>query len=517
MLFKCGLKKKSDPTPAFGRNATSQPRKEKMMRAKATSLTRRNLLLGTAAIGATGGATALLFTQSSKAATVGGIKNPLAIPPLDEGVMDADVKVFDLNIQDGTTEFIAGLKTPTKGINGAFLGPVMRFDAGDEVRLNVTNSLREKTTLHWHGFHLPARADGGPHQVINPGTTWSPEFKVRQKASTMWYHSHLMGKTAEQVWAGIAGMIIVDDEEAKALGLPETYGVDDIPVALQDRTILADGTMPYAPNMHDNMMGLTGNIPMANGTIGAVFDVTTSLVRLRLLNGANGSIYSIGFSDGRSFKKIASDGGLLAQPVEMELLSLAPGERAEIIVDMSDGENTTLTHFVRLSQTELSPEFAFLELRPAQDLASSNPLPAKLATLAPAIAAKAVNTRRFVLDMRGMMMMGRFTINNTQMDMNVINEVIPVNTTEIWELENRSRMSHPFHVHNTQFRILDRDGTPVGPPEQGLKDTVLLRAGERARILIRFDDYTDPELPYMYHCHILEHEDAGMMGQFTVV
>ena len=491
--------------------------KENIMNGKTVRLSRRNLLLGTAALGATGGASALLFTQSSKAATVGGIKNPLAIPPLDEGVMEAGTRVFNLDIQDGVSEFIAGLKTPTKGINGAFLGPVMHFRAGEDVRMNVTNSLREQTTLHWHGFHLPAHADGGPHQVINPATTWSPEFKVRQKASTMWYHSHLMGKTAEQVWAGIAGMIIVEDEEAKALGLPETYGVDDIPVALQDRTILADGTMPYAPNMHDNMMGLTGNIPMANGTIGAVFDVTTSLVRLRLLNGANGSIYTIGFSDGRSFKKIASDGGLLAQPVEMQVMALAPGERAEIIVDMSDGENTTLTHFVRLSQTELSPEFAFLELRPAQNLAPSNPLPAKLASLAPATAAQAVNTRRFVLDMRGMMMMGRFTINNVQMDMNVINERVPVNTTEIWELENRSRMAHPFHVHNTQFRILDRDGRSVGPAEQGLKDTVLLRAGERARILTRFEDYTDPNLPYMYHCHILEHEDAGMMGQFTVV
>ena len=431
--------------------------------------------------------------------------------------MEGGTKVFDLDIKDGMSEFIAGLKTPTRGINGVFLGPVLRLNAGEDVRFNVTNSLHENTTLHWHGFSLPASADGGPHQIIKPGTIWSPQFEVRQKASTMWYHSHLMGKTAEQVWAGIAGMIIVDDEESNALGLPVDYGVDDIPLALQDRTILRDGSMPYAPNMHDNMMGLTGNIPMANGTIGAVFDVTTSLVRLRLLNGSNGTIYSIGFSDGRSFKKIASDGGLLAQPVEMELMYLAPGERAEIVVDMSDGKETTLTHFVRLAQNQARPEFSFLKLRPAANLTTSNPLPQKLADLAPAIASEAQNTRQFVLDMRGMMMMGRFTINDAQMDMNVINEVIPVNSTEIWELENRSRMSHPFHVHNTQFRILDRDGRAVGPAEQGLKDTILLRAGERARILIRFNDYTDPELPYMYHCHILEHEDAGMMGQFTVV
>ena len=129
------------------------------------------------------------------------------------------------------------MKTRTIGINQSYLGPTIRLTAGNSVLLNVANDLTEDATLHWHGFHLPAASDGGPHQVIRPGTTWSPKFRVRQKAGTFWYHSHHMGKTAEQVWAGLAGMIIVNDAEATGLGLPSTYGVDDIPIVLQDRAL----------------------------------------------------------------------------------------------------------------------------------------------------------------------------------------------------------------------------------------------------------------------------------------
>lgn len=487
------------------------------MRIKAPKLSRRNLLVGTAAISISAAGAGMLFGQTSLAASHSQAAKPLNIPSLNVGAMQDGVRVYDLNVQHGETEFFDGIKTPTKGINGSYLGPVLRMRQGENIRLNVSNSLNEKTTLHWHGFNLPASADGGPHQVINPGNKWSPEFEVREKASTMWYHSHLMHKTAEQVWAGIAGMIIIDDDQTETLDLPNEYGVDDLTLALQDRRFKADGSMPYVPSRHDTMMGMTGNIPMVNGTTNAYFDATTSHVRLRLLNASNGSIYSFGFSDGRFFQKIATDGGLLASPVETQLMTMGPGERAEIVVDLSSGENVTLTHFVRLSQTEVSPKFAFLELRPNTNATPSKALPQTLANLPKPDASTATNTRKFVLDMSGMMMMGNFTINNQQMDINVINETIKQGEVEIWEISNNSQMPHPFHIHNTQFRILDRDGQPTGPHEDGLKDTVLIHPGRSVRILISFQHYSDPNLPYMYHCHILEHEDAGMMGQFTVV
>lgn len=444
---------------------------------------------------------------------------PLQIPPLYEGRLRDGVRVFDLVVQAGTTGFFEGLETATLGINGSYLGPVLRMATGDTIRLNVTNRLQERTTLHWHGFSLPAKADGGPHQAIDPGAVWSPEFEVREKASTMWYHSHHLHNTAEQVWGGLAGLVLIEDAEARGLKLPDTYGVDDIPVVLQDRFFLKDGQMPYQLSMHARMMGMTGNIALVNGTIAPFFDVTTSLIRLRLLNGSNASLYTLGFDDGRAFHQIASDGGLLGAAAPMRQLRLSPGERAEIVVDMSDGRRTMLRSVASGGGGMMGggPAFDFLELRPTRVLETSTRLPARLAELPKAVVDSSSKTRRFELQMSGMGPLARFRINGRSMKMNLINEVVEKGIAEIWEVSNASPMAHPFHVHNTQFRILDRNGTAPAPGERGLKDTVLVNPQERVRLLVRFDHYIDAERPYMYHCHILEHEDAGMMGQFTVV
>ncbi len=460
--------------------------------------------------------------QAANAALVTNPK-PLQIPTLETGRMLDGVRVFDLDMQAGTMGFFDDLNTKTMGINGTFLGPTLRMSAGDTVRMNVTNNLHENTTLHWHGFTLPAISDGGPHQEIEPGATWSPEFKVVNKASTMWYHSHQLHKTAPQVWAGLAGLIRIDDDESTALDLPSTYGVDDIPVVLMDRWFTESGQMPYEPSMHSRMMGMTGNVPLINGTVWPYFEVTTRLVRLRLLNGSNGSIYTLAFSDGRSFDQIGSDGGLLSAPAPMRALRLAPGERAEIVVDMSDSGSVMLQSVASagggggMMRGGGSPAFDFLELRPGGTLAASPQLPATLVELPTASVQGVSKVRKFELQMSGRGPFAEFRINGESMKMSRINEVVEKGVDEIWEVSNASPMPHPFHIHNTQFRILDRNGQAPAAGEQGLKDTVLVNPEERVRILIRFDHYSDPDTPYMYHCHILEHEDAGMMGQFTVV
>lgn len=494
------------------------------------SLTRRQALAGSVALAA---AASLPMTAQAQDGA-----NPLAIPPLDEGRAEGGIQVFDLRIAKGTTEFFSGTKTDTYGINADYLGPVLSLQQGKTVRLNVTNDLDQKATLHWHGFELPAWCDGGPHQMIDPGQTWSPEFPVRQRAGSYWYHGHRMGHTGEHVWMGMAGMIRVRDAESDVLGLPSTYGVDDFSIALQDRWFNRRGQLDYAPSMHDEMMGMTGNTPLANGTMNAFAQVPTGLVRLRLLNGSNASFYNLGFDDGAAFWQIATDGGLLTAPVRRNALLIAPGERTEIIIDMSDGQTRTLG-------ADLTPieggmgmgggmmgmgrggarGFAFVQLRPTGQPGTGS-LPDRLSDLAPANAPDGAPVRRFVLEMNGMgpAAMARrllggspFTINGASMDMAVVNEIVPVNTTEIWEVENTSPMAHPFHVHNTQFRILTRAGQPPEAGEAGLKDTVVVWGGQTVRLAVRFEDNTDADRPYMYHCHILEHEDAGMMGQFTVV
>ena len=258
---------------------------------------RRMFLLGGVAIGAIAAVGWSVYPQRLKAATGYDFETPLAIPMLDTGTMTDGIRVFDMAIADGQTEFFSGLQTPTRGVNGGYLGPTLRLRQGEVVRFNVANNLTEATTLHWHGVNLPATADGGPHQPIAPGAVWSPEFEIKDRAATMWYHSHLMGSTARQVWQGLAGMLVIDDAASDSLDIPKTYGVDDIPIVLQDRRFNRDGSMPYAPSMHDGMAGMIGNIPMVNGTILPYFDATTTQVRLRLLNGSNASIYGLEFND----------------------------------------------------------------------------------------------------------------------------------------------------------------------------------------------------------------------------
>ena len=329
-------------------------------------------------------------------------------------------------------------------------------------------------------------------------------------------------------------MIVIDDEKSDGLNLPSDYGVDDIPLLLQDRRFNRDGSMPYDVSMHDEMAGMSGDVPLINGTVLPHFKVTTEKLRIRLLNCANASIYNLTFADGRSFVQIASDGGLLNKPVLMSNLGLAPGERAEIIVDF-DADETVLLQSVAtkararmgmgmgMMMAEQNPQFDLIEFRTSGNLKPSAMVAETLANLPRVSENDAVRTRKFLLAMPGMGptrmlgMGGGFTINGNVMKMQSINEVVKMGETEIWQIANEGPMIHPFHIHNTQFRILDRDGSPPAANEAGLKDTVVVNPGEIVRVLVRFENYTDSERPYMYHCHILEHEDAGMMGQFTVI
>jgi blue copper oxidase len=211
----------------------------------------------------------MLFSRRSLllgagASTIGGFnmpclaaarRNPLAIPKLIEGAPGATGKLYELETTAGTSNFLPGLSTPTIGINGPYLGPTIRCRAGDRVSLRVKNNLTEPTTLHWHGLHLPARQDGGPHQVIEPGKVWEPSFEIKQKASLCWYHAHMIEQTGEQVARGLAGLFLIDDDETRALRLPADYGIDDIPLVIQDRRFKADGSFEYMSNMGDAELG----------------------------------------------------------------------------------------------------------------------------------------------------------------------------------------------------------------------------------------------------------------------
>ena len=456
---------------------------------------------------------------------------PLPIPAALTGAS------MDLAVQEGTHEFHAGEVVNTYGMNGDLLGPTLILQQGQNVTLNVTNALPDLTTMHWHGLHVSAMNDGGPHSLIYPGTTWSPSFTVLNKAGTYWYHPHGQGLTDYQVSMGLAGMIIVRDAEEAALDLPRTYGVDDIPLILQTKAIVGGQIM-----LHTGL----DSVVVVNGVRDAEVTLPAQVVRLRCLDGTSERSLRLGLDNGASFHVIASDGGLLAAPVELQRLTISPGERYELLLDLTgmEGQAFDLMSYSSELPTGVmgSSDVSMMGTTPdgysdnalnggdfrllhivvgAQTADPVTTIPATLATVVPYVEADADLTRTFLLAPEVMgpvgMVQGPFEINGALFDMDVINEVVELGSTEIWTFTNNTAVAHPVHIHDIQFNILDRNGAPVPMEEQGWKDVVLVPPNGNARVITRFDDFADPDMPYMYHCHLLMHEDEGMMGQFLVV
>ena len=436
--------------------------------------------------------------------------NKLPIPQLLEDKNPEEGKAeFDLNVQYGETEFFEGKKARTLGYNGNYLGPIIKVNKGDEVKINVENKLDESTTVHWHGLEVPAEMDGGPHQGIEPKSTWTPSFTINQPAATLWYHPHLLGKTGEQVYKGLAGLFYIEDEVSKNLDIPKKYGVNDIPLVVQDKRFTDDGDIPYELDMRDTMDGFMGDTILINGAVSPELDVKNELIRLRILNGSNARTYDFNFSDNNKFHQIASDGGFLEESVEMDKVILAPAERAEIIVDLS-------SYKVGDKVTFRDAENNLMTINIVEESNEKAEIPKELVEIPKYDRNELIRSRDFVMSGMGRMV----SINGKQMDMNRIDEEVKLNELEEWVVTNQSSggmgmmssSSHPFHVHGVQFQIVERNGETPPLNEQGWKDTVMLENNEEVKLLVVFKE----KGLFMYHCHILEHEDSGMMGQFTV-
>ncbi|WP_433319103.1 multicopper oxidase family protein [Micromonospora sp. CA-269861] len=452
--------------------------------------------------------------------TVGEVNfaHPLAVPPLAPSRLDErGRRVFDMVADEGTRDFHGdGRLTATAGFDSGFLGPTLRAKRGEQVQVNVVNRLSQDTNVHWHGMHLPARMDGGPHQLVRPEATWSPTWRVNQPAATLWYHPHPHGATEDQVYRGLAGMFILDDDREAALPLPRTYGVDDVPVIVQDRSFSGSGQFDKTRNAFAGI-GVLGDTLLVNGTVGPYLDVRTERVRLRLLNASTARTYDFGFSDDRPFALVGTDGGLLDRTARLTRVRLSPGERAEVVVDVRPGERVTLRStppdlgIGGLSRRSAggADRFDVLQLRAADTLTPAPPAPDDLVPMDRLDPGAAVTTRRMEFKGRG--------INGRSMQMDRIDFAATRGATEVWEVVNSDGAPHNFHVHDVQFQLVSVAGAPPPPELAGWKDTIFLPPHRPMRIVLRFADHSDPNLPYMYHCHLLWHEDSGMMGQFVVV
>lgn len=462
---------------------------------------------------------------------------PLKIPLAQPGTLLNGQRVYSLTAASGVTQFLPDLQTPTSGYNGSFLGPTLIMTKGEVISVSVTNLLTDVTTVHWHGLHLPGKTDGGPHQVIQPGATWRPTFTMINEASTPWYHPHPHGEehahpiagaqqriqasgatTGKQVYAGLAGMILIRDSASAALNLPDTYGLDEFPIVVQDRNFNADGSFREYPVQQDRDLH-KGNFFLINGTLAGNLEAPAQLVRFHLLNGSNARFYNFGFADNRSFQQIASDNALLNQPVQRNRVMMGPGERVEIVVDLRGLAGKTL-YFAHYGEEVVTPLtsvddydetnlvlFTIHVTAPTANAVTT--LPQTLNQIVRLERSQAVLTRTLVLNIPP-------SINLKTFAMDVINITATLGTREVWSIINQSEEPHPIHIHDSPFQIIARNGQLPPTYELGWKDTVIVQPLERVDLIKEFSGFADPTGPFMYHCHILDHEDKGMMGQFII-
>ncbi|HCB1584617.1 multicopper oxidase CueO [Citrobacter freundii] len=507
-----------------------------------------------------------------------------ALPIPDLLTADASNRI-QLIVQAGQSNF-AGKTATTWGYNGNLLGPAVKLNKGQSVNVDIHNQLAEETTLHWHGLEIPGEVDGGPQGIIPAGGKRSVTFTPDQRAATCWFHPHQHGKTGHQVAMGLAGLVLIEDEEIRKLMLPKQWGIDDVPVIIQDKQFSADGQVDYQLDIMTAAVGWFGDTLLINGAIYPQHAAPRGWLRLRLLNGCNARSLNIAASDNRPLYVIASDGGLLAEPVKVTELPMLMGERFEVLVDVSDGKAFDL---VTLPVSQMGMAIApfdkphpVMRVQPLL-ITASGTLPDTLTSMPSLPSLEGLTVRKLqlsmdpMLDMMGMQMLmkkfggqamagmdhgkmmghmnndnmghgnmnhgnmnhgemgnmqhgnmgnmkhgGSFDfhnanrINGQAFDMNKPMFAAAKGQHERWVISGQGDMMlHPFHIHGTQFRILSENGKAPAAHRAGWKDTVRVEGGV-SEVLVKFDHDAPKEHAYMAHCHLLEHEDTGMMLGFTV-
>src|SRR5262245_54493951 len=479
-------------------------------------LTRRQFAVGSAAMTSTG-------IVGRWIAEAREFSTPLPIPRLIDAAKQGNA--VSLKIAAGRHEFVHGKPARTFGYSAPILGPVIRMRRGDEIEMTVDNALDTVTTVHWHGLLVPGDKDGGPQQLIRPGGRWRPV-----PAATLWFHPHPHHDTARQIYMGLTGMMIVDDGTDARLGLPQTFGNDDLPLILQDRSFASDGSIQYETDSLAIVYGARGDTVIVNGAIAPVAKVPPGLVRLRLLNAANAQNFELRFSDQRTFHIIASDGGFLPAPVAVTQLRISPAERFEILVDFANGKAVALETgpdeemgiFGRLAPDGSADYVPVVRFETTTTKPLVREMPSRLVELSAVSQVSAVRRRQFIVNSGICMnrtragehtdMVALTGINGQTFDMERIDVETKLGTSEVWEVVSAG-MAHPFHIHGALFRILSIAGAPPPPQLVGWKDVVLVE--DKVDLLVAFNRPATRDHPFMYHCHILEHEEAGLMGQYV--
>ena len=404
---------------------------------------------------------------------------------------------------------IPGKQTPVFAYNGQIPGPTLDVYEGDSVIVHFTNELPEPTTVHWHGLHIPASADGSPLDPVMPGQQHDYVFDIaRGTAGTYWYHPHPDHRAGYQVAMGLFGAIIV-----RAQDDPLPGSISEKLLILSDNRFRADGSADF-PGLHstqaevDAENGREGNVLFVNGQLAPSVDIRAGEVqRWRIINASAARIYRLAIP-GQEFLELGHGPGFFAKPVWTREILLANSQRVELLV-RGAGAPGSAVPLQTLPYDRYDPHTRPADWNETHELlslrisagapASSVRIPAMLRPV-PALDTSHVAEHRVLVLTQGM-------INGKMMDLARVDFTARLNTTEIWEIENLVGMDHPFHLHGFRFQVLDRDGVPE--PFPYWLDTVNVPPHSAVRIVVHFDDFPGK---WMYHCHILDHEDMGMMG-----
>ncbi len=447
--------------------------------------------------------------------------NLASIHQSSDGLLELDLEARERPVNLG------GRQAYLLTYNGQIPAPRLEAKPGDKVRLHFTNNLSQPTNLHYHGLHVPPT--GSADNVflrINPGEKFNYEFDIAQNqaAGTFWYHPHLHGLVAEQLFGGLAGLFIVRGELDE---MPEIKAAKEEFLVLQDFSLDEGGRLSSSMHM-SLMMGREGDVIVVNGDINPSFSLPArGLLRLRILNASTSRFYRLALED-HSFYQIAIDGNTLNEPIEVRELLLTPGQRADVLVkgDKQPGQYRLLNlPYDRGSMGMMgSGMMRGRDMMGRYDrdmpiaLATINyesaveplPLPTKLASIS--ALPEPVTVRYFELNHGMSPAVGMaFLINDEPYSGDLLHTEVKLDTVEDWEITNTGVMDHPFHIHVNSFQVISRNGQPESLP--AWRDTVLVPRGETVRIRIPFRDFVGKTV---YHCHILDHEDLGMMGNLMI-
>jgi blue copper oxidase len=495
--------------------------------------------------------------------------NQLPIPnTVDNAVVNLslDVESHNFSPQAGVTDTLDTLvKTfafnlENDSVGNSYLGPTLIWRPGRHQSINVKNNLTQTATVHWHGAHVPPSMDGGPHQPIAPGATWPVHFDVMDTACTLWYHPHAHDETFAQVEMGLSAIIIVDDStDPVRNALPHRYNVDDFPIIIQERTFEASGDPSFIYQIDTNQHGGPPSRTIVNGVVNPYLEVPPQLVRFRILDGSSRMAYRLGIGQTAGnplpFQLIASDDGYLGAPITVDSFLTGPGIRNEIVFDFSPyaGQNVYLMNMIQtasgsgiigIGPPEQSTAPFFLEFRVgAVAVPPLGTVPTFPALNIPATASYTKQRTKDLIGQGGPTNPVPFSINGNQFLLDVVNDTIMLDSTEIWHIYNVTNVAHPFHIHDIHFFVThveiatsgSSDTIPIPAEMMGPKDNVLVQKDMRVTFVTTFRNFAtliDSDSAYMYHCHILTHEDGyyapgagggpsfrdmhGMMQQFVV-